>query len=302
MNKRKKLLISVLFSIIALAIFVSVLFIVKAISLLPFILLIVAAVIAIGVVSFFIAKLKRDLKRKQLEKLAADIAPKKDNDDPTAIYKILGIPVRYDKNGRILTLYELLGLVPVYDENGNRVKTIYEELNINPKFDKNGKEIPAIAIIKNRVRKFAKVKDATSLMFTKKLTPEEKELLELRRLLRQKQEQAQQSGDTKKAEAASKAIKNLAKPKAAPKDNFKPIVIGGASAKPIKVDFSESKAAPTVQKFSGFDSENSSDNSEHKNTKTKIELEKEYKFYRDNKEEKASGDSKEVYETEMGNE
>lgn len=302
MNKRKKILMSVLFSIIALAIFVSVLFIVKAISLLPFILLIVAAVITIGVVSFFIAKLKRDLKRKQLEKLAADIAPKKDNDDPTAIYKILGIPVRYDKNGRILTLYELLGLVPVYDENGNRVKTIYEELNINPKFDKNGKEIPAIAIIKNRVRKFAKVKDATSLMFTKKLTPEEKELLELRRLLRQKQEQAQQSGDTKKAEAASKAIKNLAKPKAAPKDNFKPIVIGGASGKPIKVNFSESKAAPTVQKFSGFDSENSGDNSEHKNTKTKIELEKEYKFYRDNKEEKDSGDSKKVYETEMGNE
>ncbi|MEG1582128.1 MAG: hypothetical protein RR334_03135 [Clostridia bacterium] len=101
-------------------------------------------------------------------------------------YGALGIPPQYDKNGRLIDIYELLGFLPEFDEDGNRISTIYELLGFNPKFNKNIKEIPNVFAIKHYASKIAKLKNPEIVkLLTRKMTPQEKEYYENERLLKQ---------------------------------------------------------------------------------------------------------------------
>lgn len=186
-----------------------VLFLVGVFSPVLFAVLLSVQVIGAALIIWKIVDLTKKLKRKLLEKQLADVNLKKLESDLTAIYKILGIPVQHDDTGRVLTIYELLGLKPMYDDNGKRIKTIYEELGVNPSFDENGKEIPTVVIIKNGINKIAKIKSASALQFTRKLTPEQIEKLILLKLLREKKEEAEKQGDKNKVEKINQAVKKV---------------------------------------------------------------------------------------------
>lgn len=134
------------------------------------------------------------------------------------LYKALGIPLQYNKDGSVKTIYELLGLEPIYDDKGNRVETVYELLKLMPKFkyddsdDENGcKEIPLVFAVKNRVGKIAKV-DVSSRVLTRKLTEEEKEAIKIKEALTQKLKEAEQNGNKQMQEAIKKVIDKTKKP------------------------------------------------------------------------------------------
>ncbi len=209
MRKQRKIWSVILGILGGMTILNVILFIVGVFSPLTFGLLLGIQVIASVLIILKIIDLTKKLKIKLLEKSLQDLSLKKYDDDPTAIYKELGIPIKYDDTGRILTIYELLGLVPIYDEKGRRVKTIYEELEVNPKFNKDGVERPAVVIIKNRAGKIAKVKSASSFVLTRKLTPEQRERLILLKKLRDKKKEAEEKGDKDKLENINKAIKKV---------------------------------------------------------------------------------------------
>ena len=153
MNKQRKICALILGVIAGLTVVNIVLFLCGVFSTLVFALVLAVELISIGFLIWRIVDLSKKLKKKLLLKTIEDMRPAKKEDDPTAIYKELGIPVKYDADGRVLTIYELLGIVPIYDKNGKRVKTIYEELSINPSFNEEGVEIPTVVILKNRAEK-----------------------------------------------------------------------------------------------------------------------------------------------------
>jgi len=123
------------------------------------------------------------------------------------LYGILGIPVQYNPDGTIKDIYELLGITPIYDENGDRVLTIYELLGIMPLFTKEGKEIPTILVIKNRVKRFAKV-DLSTRVLHRRLSEKEREEQLIRQTLRKQMEIAEQNKDKAKVNKIKKVLKD----------------------------------------------------------------------------------------------
>lgn len=74
------------------------------------------------------------------------------NDAIIDFYHRFGLTPQYDKNGKLITPDELLGILTKLDAEGKLDITIYERLGILPKFDSNGKEIPIILVLKHMIR------------------------------------------------------------------------------------------------------------------------------------------------------
>ncbi len=134
------------------------------------------------------------------------------------LYEILGLKVQYNEDGSIKDLYQLLGIEPTFDEDGNRVETIYEQLGIAPRFDENGNEIPQVFVIKNGVKKIAKV-DTTSRVMTRKVPVEEQEIIVIRETLKKKLEEAQKSGDKVQEQNIRKILEKTQKEGKGEKDD-----------------------------------------------------------------------------------
>ncbi|MBQ7466995.1 MAG: hypothetical protein IJS74_02855 [Clostridia bacterium] len=137
------------------------------------------------------------------------------------IYTILGIPIQYNPDGSIKSIYELLRIHPIYDETGTRLLTPYELLGMMPRFDQNGNEVPTVFVIKNRVGKIAKV-DLNKRVLTRKLTDEELEQRMIEQALKKRLEEALKENDNKTAEViVNKLNENKAAQKKEPK---KPVI------------------------------------------------------------------------------
>ena len=172
----------------------------------------------------WLKKQKILLKNKQ-EKLTGDML--------IDIYAILGIPVQYNEDGSIKSIYELLEIFPIYDETGTRLLTPYEVLGLMPQFDSNGKEIPLIFVIKNKVGSIARV-DLTQRILTRKLSEEELMQKMIDEALRKRLEEAEKTGDKKQADIIKKAISANAKPTKKPAKKT-PTVKHTYSSKPEKI-------------------------------------------------------------------
>lgn len=149
------------------------------------------------------------------------------------IYAILGIPIQYNPDGSIKSIFELLKLNPIYDETGERILTPYELLGMLPKFDKNGNEIPLVFVIKNRVGKVAKV-DLNKRVLTRKLSEQEQEERLIEEMLRRKLEEAQQSGNKVAAAKIAKVIQQENKKKTAKQKQVKYTIDNKLSKKKVE--------------------------------------------------------------------
>lgn len=129
------------------------------------------------------------------------------------IYEILGIPVQYNPDGSIKSIYELLKINPIYDETGTRILTPYELLGMMPSFDMKGNEIPTVFVIKNRVKQIAKV-DLNKRVLTRKLTEKELEQRMIEKALKEKLKEAVEKNDGKSAAVIIKKIEENKKAKA----------------------------------------------------------------------------------------
>ena len=216
MEKQKKILYVIL-SLLCVALVAFIVFIsVRIISMLFFAIAFTLLLIAIAVNIILLVNLYKKLKKeKDKQKIVST------GDYKTDLYEALGIPVQYNKDGTVKDIYDLLGIAPVYDENGNRVLTVYELLGIVPKFDEDGNEIPFVFVVKNGVKRVAKV-DLSSRVLTRKLTDAEKEELLIRETLKQKLSEAEQSGDKQKKESIKKALEKPKKQEEK-KEEYKPI-------------------------------------------------------------------------------
>lgn len=67
-------------------------------------------------------------------------------------YNKFGIKPQYNKDGKLLTPDEFLGIITKLDAEGKLDPSIYEQLGILPRFDENGKEIPTILVLKHLIR------------------------------------------------------------------------------------------------------------------------------------------------------
>lgn len=206
--KKKKNIFSILISCFSLieAVFI-VLVSVGILKLWLFFVLFGVCAVPIAIFSILIAKLKKKIK---LSKLKAKNDIKTLGNYMLDVYTLLGIDPLYDKDGKLVDLYDILKIKPIFDDQGNRVLTVYEMLGVTPLFDKEGKEVPVVFAIKNRVGKIAKVRLSTEFL-TRKLTPEEEEERLIQEMLKKKLEEAEKSGDAKKVKAIGKVIKNSGK-------------------------------------------------------------------------------------------
>lgn len=71
-------------------------------------------------------------------------------------YNKFGIKPQYNKEGKLLTPDEFLGIITKLDAEGNLDPSVYEQLGILPRFDENGKEIPTILVLKHLIRTIKK--------------------------------------------------------------------------------------------------------------------------------------------------
>lgn len=203
MKKTKALLISLMCIEIVSFILVAVLFAFGVINIALFFILLTIDIILLSLNLFLLIKLTRKIKKNLLKLESKSINTS--GDFMTDIYAILGIPKQYNPDGSLMSIYELLKIHPIYDETGTRLLTPYELLGILPKFDKNINEIPYVFVIKNRVGKIAKV-DLTKRVLTRKLTEEEREQQIIARTLKERLAEAEKLGDTQKAQIIQKAI------------------------------------------------------------------------------------------------
>ena len=115
-----------------------------------FILVLSAIVFVINLVLYLntisdLRKLKQQIAYYQLLK-------KLRNDAIIDFYHRFGLTPQYDKNGKLITPDELLGILTKLDPEGKLDASIYERLGILPMFDKNGKEIPVILVLKHLIK------------------------------------------------------------------------------------------------------------------------------------------------------
>ncbi len=85
-------------------------------------------------------------------------------------YKDNGIKPRYNKDGKLQTPDEFIGILTKLTKDGKLEPSIYELLGILPQFDKDGNEIPFVVVIKHLVDSF-KTKDLDKLKFKKLVLP-----------------------------------------------------------------------------------------------------------------------------------
>lgn len=90
-------------------------------------------------------------------------------------YQDNGIKPRYNKDGKLETPDEFIGILTKLTKDGKLEPSIYEMLGILPRFDKDGNEIPFVVVIKHLVDSF-KTKDLDKLKFKKLILPKTNEL------------------------------------------------------------------------------------------------------------------------------
>lgn len=235
-NQKKIYFLSILFSLLVFVVNI-VLFLTKISRLWIFILLLTLSIFSISIFVYLFIMVSKKIKRIKIENKSMRAV----GDYNIDLYEILGIPIQYNEDGSVKNIYELLDLEPVYDDNGNRILTVYELLKIMPKFDDSGKEIPSVFVIKNKVKRPAKV-DLSSRVLTRKLSEEEKEQLAIKEALMKKLKEAEEQGDKKSQEAIKKIVNNNKKEQSKDK--------GKSKSKSKELTFSLGKAASGV----GFNS------------------------------------------------
>lgn len=94
-----------------------------------------------------------------------------------AFYKQLGISAdKFFVDGKIKSIFEILGVKPEVDENGVRKLTPYEILGLLPNIE-DGKEKPIIFFLKNKLRglKLTKIANLGSFFFSKEKNQSDKD-------------------------------------------------------------------------------------------------------------------------------
>ena len=71
-------------------------------------------------------------------------------------YNKFGLKPQYNKDGRLLTPDEYLGILTKLNAEGKLDPSIYEMLGILPRFDERGKEIPQILVLKHLLKELKK--------------------------------------------------------------------------------------------------------------------------------------------------
>mgnify|MGYP003571314266 CR=1 FL=1 len=119
-----------------------------------FVLLLILILLAYGAYASIIYY--REVKRRKA--IEAKIKREKDERERKLreLYQLLGIEVQYNDDGSIKDLYQLLGISKLTDENGKRILTSYELLGILPRFNMWAIELPNVFAIKNRIKKVAR--------------------------------------------------------------------------------------------------------------------------------------------------
>ena len=244
MEKQKKILLISLSIVASLCLLTIVLFATKVFAVVAFLCSFGPLACLLGLIIFLYVRLLRKIKKKKSEKkeVVSSGNPMVD------IYEALGIPIQYNKDGSIKDIYEVLGIEPQFDEEGNRLLTIYEILGIVPMFDKDGKEIPTVLIIKNRVKRFAKV-DLSTRVLTRKLTEAEKEEKLIDETLKQKIYEAEKNCDKDKADAIKKVLNNKKKAKAKSKPKSSGKKPDGKGADKPKYSIGKSSGALKADKL-----------------------------------------------------
>ena len=162
MKKKSFLILSIVFE----SLIVATALVLAIVGVFPLWLCVTVAVVDGALIALSIVLLVKHIKkqREQLRSKSVQLT----GDLMTDIYQILGIPIQYNPDGSIKSIYELLKINPIYDETGTRLLTPYEILKMMPRFDKNGNEIPTVFVIKKRVGRVAKV-DLNKRVLTRKL-------------------------------------------------------------------------------------------------------------------------------------
>lgn len=251
MEKQKKIYLILLLISASLCVADIVLFVVNIFKLWLFLTLLGIFILSVIV---FVILLIKNAKRKKV--VVEEEKVQSVGDYNIDLYRVLGIPLKYNEDGTVKNIYELLGIEPVYDEKGNRVETVYELLKMMPKFNSEGQEIPLVFSIKNRVGKIAKV-DVSSRVLTRKLTEEEKEALVIKEALKQKLKEAEEKGDTKLQQAIKKVVdKTVKKPQSNESGEDKPkykIKGGGKAVERVSLNYKAVKINSTNVLESLFD-------------------------------------------------
>ena len=71
-------------------------------------------------------------------------------------YHKFGLTPKCNKDGRLMTPDEYLGILTKLDEKGNLDPSIYEMLGILPRFDEKGNEIPQVLVLKHLIHTIKK--------------------------------------------------------------------------------------------------------------------------------------------------
>lgn len=246
MKKRKIIYSSAIALLAALMVGDIVLFALKLIP--TYVGLLLLGMLALGLVAMVIILIKLIRQAKKPVPVSVEGAAPLTGNSMIDIYGALGLKPQYNKDGSIKDIYELLGILPEYDEKGNRIPTVYEQLGTTPRFDKDGKELPRVFVIKNRVKRVAKV-DVNCRTLVRKVNDKDKEDLLIRETLKKKLDEAEQTGDKQQVEAIKKVIeeKKPAPKKAAPSAPSKaPTYLSPKGAKPTKRDPLPSRLLPSL--------------------------------------------------------
>ena len=159
-------------------------------------------------------------------------------------YNKFGIKPQYNKDGKLMTPDELLGILTALDKEGKLDPSIYERLGILPKFDKDGKEIPIILVLKHLIRsiKVQGVQDVTKLkgLYAKGTKQEKKEEKETKKAPAKKEKGKKEKGGGKKEKKSFKGIESKQESKIQPEKRPK-------FSKPQEKPKAKAKEEPKVE-------------------------------------------------------
>lgn len=117
-------------------------------------------------------------------------------------YSRFGLTPQYDKDGRLLTPDEVLGILTKLNSKGKLDESVYEMLGILPQFDSKGREIPRIIVLKHLIRAIKKdnLKEVAKLKGLHKESPTKlvEDKKEKQKAPAKKNEEEKSSGGKKK--------------------------------------------------------------------------------------------------------
>lgn len=122
---------------------------------LSIVILVITAVLFIVLLSVYII-VKKDERMFKYRIAYFKLLKKLRDDAILDFYNKFGIKPQYNKDGKLLTPDEFLGILTKLDEDGNLDPSIYEMLGILPIFDENGKEVPIVLVLKHLIKNIKK--------------------------------------------------------------------------------------------------------------------------------------------------